>query len=191
MARKRLITNPRTVLLPPVIHKPEALAPALVPSSSTIGVPAKSGSVVPSMNTCAVISGKADSGRIVWGTEPEISNAIVSLAARALASSIAARKVQLPRPSSQTPSPGSASLLSPFVFTVKVRLVLTAIVGENSEVLPFASVAVATITVPSVTPNCAALPKLSDFRPLLKSSSLNCSSSRSVLPCPFGSASNI
>ena len=60
---KRLITSPRTPLPLALAAKlrPLVAAPAKVPSNSMIGVPAKSGSVRPSMRIVSLIVGSADS----------------------------------------------------------------------------------------------------------------------------------
>ena len=62
---KRLITSPRTVTFGPPMSRPVALAPAEVPSSSTIGGPIQPGCVVPSITTSSRICGSADAGWIV------------------------------------------------------------------------------------------------------------------------------
>src|SRR5262249_6078866 len=52
-----LITNPRTVLLPPVRSRPMAFGPAVAPLSTTNGLPANPGCVVASIVTGVVIGG--------------------------------------------------------------------------------------------------------------------------------------
>ena len=57
---------------------------------------------------------------MVCAPAPGIPKLIVSAPARSLVSSIAARKVQLPAPSSQLPSPGLSSTVSSTELTTKV-----------------------------------------------------------------------
>src|SRR5436305_10496624 len=87
---KRLMTKPRTVLLPASICRPLAFAPALVPFNSMIGFPAKPGCVVPSMMTGSVIAGRGEGGRIVCAPAP-ILKLIVSVPTVLLAVMIASR----------------------------------------------------------------------------------------------------
>jgi hypothetical protein len=58
---------------------------------------------------------------MVWTPAPAMLKAMVSVPAAALASMMAARRVQLPVPSSQVSSPGLLSAPSPVEFTVKVE----------------------------------------------------------------------
>ncbi len=60
-----LMPSPFTVLLPPVMSRPETLPPALAPLQDDQGVPLKSGWEVPSMMTGVVITGRADRGAMV------------------------------------------------------------------------------------------------------------------------------
>ena len=62
---KRLMTKPRTVLLS--VRRKIPLSPPMVrlPSSSMMGVPGKSGCVVPSSTTVSVIGGSAVAGWMV------------------------------------------------------------------------------------------------------------------------------
>ena len=90
----RLMTSPVTRLSPAVMYRPLAPTPALEPSISMIGVPAKPGCVVPSITTGPTIVGSAESGTIDFCPEP-ITNRIVSVPAFALAALIASRSVQL------------------------------------------------------------------------------------------------
>ena len=117
---KRLITSPFTVLLPAVIDSPFTCAPAFVPSSSIIGVPAKSGSLVPSIITGSVIVGRALPGLMVCGPAPAMLKLIVSVPARALASSMAARNVHTAPAVAHVPLPGFASTASPVESTMNV-----------------------------------------------------------------------
>src|SRR4028118_614716 len=75
---KPLITKPCTVLLPAATVKPFTPAPALMPLSSIIGVPAYPGWVVPSIMTDWVMVGKAEEGAIVWAPPFPILKRIVS-----------------------------------------------------------------------------------------------------------------
>ena len=73
--------------------------------------------------TGSVIVGKADPGVKVWGPPPAILKWMLSAPAKAFASSMAARSVQLPPPSLHTPSPALLSPASPMASTVKVAAV--------------------------------------------------------------------
>src|SRR5262249_6462913 len=92
---KRLITNPRAVLLPPLMVNPFTPDPALLPFNSMIGVPANPGCVVPSMVTGPVMVGKADSGAMVCTPEP-MAKVIVSGPGFALALSRVQRSEPMP-----------------------------------------------------------------------------------------------
>ena len=83
----------------PAEREPVGSRPAPVPFNSISGVPAKSGSVVPSMITAPVIVGRALVSEMVW--PPATSGAamlkvIVSVPAKALASRIACRNDPAP-----------------------------------------------------------------------------------------------
>src|ERR1700741_2758189 len=86
--------NPRTVLFPAWITSPFTLVPAELPSNSIIGVPGKSGWVVPSMMTGLVMVGSGEVGRMERTPLPGILKVIVSIAAFALAALIASRRLQ-------------------------------------------------------------------------------------------------
>jgi hypothetical protein len=62
---KRFTTNARITLPEPATSSPWAKSPALEPSSSITGVPAKSGSVVPSSTVFPMRKGRTDAGRMV------------------------------------------------------------------------------------------------------------------------------
>ena len=70
--------------------------------------------------TVPVIVGSELPVVIVWTPAPAIAKLIVSEPALALASWIAARRVQLPLESAQIPLPGLASPVSPLELTVRV-----------------------------------------------------------------------
>src|SRR5947207_14010481 len=75
---KRLTTSPSTDEFPAVIHKPLAAAPASAPLNSIMGKPANPCSVVPSITTGALMTGKGESGAIVNGPVPGRLNWITS-----------------------------------------------------------------------------------------------------------------
>src|SRR5262249_39618018 len=111
---KRLITRLRISEppLPEPRKSPLAPAPAEVPLSWIRVAPP----VAPSMVTGPVTVGRADNGVMVGVAVPRLK-LIVSAPASAFASWIAARSVQEPVPSLQTPLPGEESPPSPVELT--------------------------------------------------------------------------
>jgi hypothetical protein len=91
---KRLITSPRTTLLPALISKPPAMTPAKFPAFTPFismrGVPAKPGWVVPSIVTGSVTMGSGDCGAMVCGPLP-MPKLMMSTPALTFASRIAWR----------------------------------------------------------------------------------------------------
>src|SRR4026207_1389508 len=73
---KRLITSPRTTLLPAVIVRPLAVSP--LPFNSMTGLPPAPGCVRPSMVTGSVTAGREVNGTIEYGPVPGMLKAIVS-----------------------------------------------------------------------------------------------------------------
>jgi hypothetical protein len=126
MARvgQRLITSPRIVL--PELPTPRFSAPfpphAAALSSMTGakgGAATNPGCVVPSIRTTDAIEGSAEPRRMVLAPAGAMLNWMSSVPAKALASSIAARKVQTAPAVAQFPSPKEASPASPTSLTRK------------------------------------------------------------------------
>ena len=117
---KRLITRLRTSdpELPAEKVRPVVGKPAPAPLSWTRVAPP----VLPWMDTTPVTRGSADAGAIVGVPAPS-AKVMVSAPADAFASWSAARSVHAPVPSSQTPSPADASLVSAVELTTKVAVV--------------------------------------------------------------------
>jgi hypothetical protein len=97
------------------------------------GEPAKPGWVVPSITIASLIAGSGDSGETVCGPAP-IENVIVSNPASAFDSSIAARNVHTPQPTSHTPSPGFVSEASPVEFTASTACGVSTTLGLLSPI---------------------------------------------------------
>jgi hypothetical protein len=130
-----LITRPRTVLLPAVMFNPfERL---FEPFNSTIGAPENPGCVVPSMTTGTVIIGSADVGANVTAPEPTANLIVLVNPVFRFEFRIACRSV---------PGPLSAVLVT---LNVRGPALVTATQAENSDVLPFGSVAVAVMYSPT------------------------------------------
>src|ERR1044072_220046 len=72
------------------------------------------------MMTASVMAGRAEAGEMVWTPAPAMLKAMESVPAKAFDSMMAARRVQLPVPSLQKPSPGLLSAPSPVELTVKI-----------------------------------------------------------------------
>src|SRR5262249_18096616 len=85
------IIRPRPVLLPPFRVSPAELPPALVPSRSIRGTPAKPCWVLPSMMIGPVLVGRAEARLIVCTPEPEMLKLTVSAPLWLLALVIACR----------------------------------------------------------------------------------------------------
>src|ERR1043165_6680196 len=74
------------------------------------------------MVAASVTAGRAEAGEMVWTPAPAMLKEIESVPACAFDSMMAARRVQLPVPSLQTPSPGLLSAPSPVELTTKLAL---------------------------------------------------------------------
>ena len=143
---QRLSTNPRIVVWPPETKKPVAFAPALMPSTNTIGRPEKPGCVVPSRTVGPLMIGSGSAGWIVIGPVPT-ANRIVFGPAAAFAALIASFSEQCV--ASQAPS---TTLFAELTVNVPDGAPPPAVThAENSDVLPLGAVAVAVTASPAVT----------------------------------------
>ena len=167
-----LTTMPRSVNAPEVTSRPSL---RLCASSTTLSVGGHEaqldpGCVVPSIVTDWVMNGNVVAGVMVFTPAPAMLNLIVSVPGLALDSAMAARSVQMlfPNTVSQRLSPGVASTLSLVELTVNALTGTPGTVIETAEkfdVLPLASVAVATSGSPRLTWSAAALPIGADTEP--------------------------
>ena len=150
-------TTPRSSSRPVVTNRPgdELLVSSTTRSAGGHAAHDAPGADRPSMKIGVLIWGRFV-GENVIGSVPGMPKATVSRTGVALASWIAARNVQTPPVAPHVPSPTTRSGRSAVLFTTNVPGPLTVYAGDNSEVLPTASVAVAVIRLPAAMPYAGA-----------------------------------